>query len=482
VNEDSIVRVRFAPSPTGYLHLGGLRTALFNYLYARSKRGKFVLRIEDTDRSRLVKGALANLLEIFAWLGIDFDEGPHIGGDFAPYVQSERLDIYRKYADELIMQGNAYRCFCAKERLDEVREGQIAGGKPPMYDRLCRDIPAEESRSRAENEKFVVRLKMPLEGEIKFKDGVRGYISFDAGGIDDQVLLKSDGYPTYHLANVVDDHLMKISDVIRGEEWVPSTPKHIHLYRCLRWEPPRFHHLPLLLNPDRSKLSKRQGDAGVEDYRAKGFLPEALINYSALLGWHPSDDREFFSREDLIREFSLERVTKAGAVFDVDKLTWLNRRHLNAMSDVDFLVRAKDNIPASMDFSSDAGKRALKSIREGLERFSDIPEKMKPFTWNWEGEIPADVRERLDSETAQEVYRVILERRNEIEKWDTDAFKGLMKAAGKAAGVKGKDLWMAVRAATTGSLQGPELTLMADYWGKERFFGHIAKAVEFDER
>ena len=477
MNEDSIVRVRFAPSPTGYLHLGGMRTALFNYLYARSTGGKLILRIEDTDRSRLVEGALENLLEIFAWLGIDFDEGPHIGGGFAPYVQSERADIYRKYADELIAEGNAYRCFCAKERLDEVRQAQITAGKPPMYDRRCREISIEESRRRSENEKFVVRLKIPLEGEIRFKDGVRGYIAFDAGEIDDQVLLKSDGYPTYHLANVVDDHLMEISDVIRGEEWVPSTPKHIHLYRCLGWEPPRFHHLPLLLNPDRSKLSKRQGDAAVEDYRAKVFLPEALINYSALLGWHPSDDREFFSRDDLIKEFSLERVTKAGAVFDIGKLTWLNRRHLNAMSEEKFLTRAGDNIPDEMDFSSDVGKRVLKSIREGLERFSDIPEKLKPFNWNWEGDIHADVRERLESETAQKVYRSILEQRGEIKGWDTDAFKELMKAVGKAAEVKGKDLWMAVRAAATGSLHGPEMTLVADYLGKERFFYHIGKAV-----
>ena len=427
----------------------------------------------------MVEGALENLLEVFDWLGIKFDESPHIGGDFAPYVQSERLEIYREHINILLTKGSAYHCFCSVERLESMRKAQQAAGRTPMYDRLCRNIPPDESRRRAHNEPFVVRLKIPLDEIIHFKDGVRGGISFESDGIDDQVLLKSDGYPTYHLANVVDDHLMGITDVIRGEEWLISTPKHIQLYGYFGWKLPRFYHLPLLLNPDRSKLSKRQGDVAVEDYRAKGYLPEALINYTALLGWHPADDREFYTLNELIREFSLERVTKAGAIFDPDKLNWLNRRHLSALSDDEFLRRGFEFLPPEFDFTSEVGEKVLKWIREGLDRFSDIREKIKPFTWMWESGVPGEVGDRIAMETSFRVYNEILKRRGETGNWNGDVFKELMKAAGKAAGVKGKDLWMSVRAAATGSLHGPDMALVAEYLGREKFFHHIKAAADF---
>ncbi len=330
----STVRVRFAPSPTGYLHVGGLRTALYNYLFARKNNGTFVLRIEDTDRSRYVDGAVENLLRTLQWSGLEFDEGPGKGGAYGAYVQSERLDVYRKYAEELLAGGNAYYAFDTAEELDTMRKEREKLRLPPKYDRRALKLsPADVKEKIASGTPFVVRMKTPDNESIGFDDVVRGRVEFDSNLIDDQVLLKSDGYPTYHLANVVDDHLMGITHVIRGEEWLSSTPKHVLLYRFLGWEPPVFAHLPLLLNPDKSKLSKRQGDVAVEEYRQKGYLPEALDNFVAFLGWNPGDEREIFSLEDLVKEFSLERVGKSGAVFNVEKLNWLNSQHLRRMSD-----------------------------------------------------------------------------------------------------------------------------------------------------
>ena len=337
------VRVRFAPSPTGFLHVGGLRTALYNYLFAKNRNGQFVLRIEDTDQSRKVEGAVENLIATLDWAGIRFDEGPGRGGDCGPYVQSERLSIYREHAEKLVDQGNAYYCFCTPQRLEEVRKRQTAMKLAPSYDRHCRDLPASETqRKREAGESCVIRMKVPVGGETTFDDIIRGKVTIANKVLDDQVIIKSDGFPTYHLAVVVDDHLMKISHVIRGEEWLSSTPKHVMLYGYFGWALPQFAHLPLLLNPDKSKLSKRQGDVAVEEYRAKGYLKEALVNFVAFLGWNPGDEREIFSLEDLVREFSLERVGKAGAVFNVEKLNWMNFQHLRQKPDAEVLAMLKE--------------------------------------------------------------------------------------------------------------------------------------------
>lgn len=332
-------RVRFAPSPTGYLHVGGLRTALFNYLFAKKNNGTFVLRIEDTDRNRFVEGAVDNLISALKWAGLEFDEGPEIGGNFGPYMQSHRLDIYKKYAEELILKGKAYYCFCSPERLKKLREEQEKQKLPQVkYDKHCLHLSESEvAKNLAEGIANVVRLNVESDKTIQFDDIVRDYVEFESNNVDDQVLIKGDGFPTYHLANVVDDHLMKITHVIRGEEWLSSTPKHVLLYDAFQWERPIFVHLPLLLNPDRSKLSKRQGDVAVEDYRDKGYLKDALINFVALLGWNAGDDKEFYSIEELIESFSLERVNKAGAVFDLQKLNWLNAEHLRNKPDSDIL-------------------------------------------------------------------------------------------------------------------------------------------------
>lgn len=335
------IRTRFAPSPTGYLHVGGLRTALYSYLFAKQNKGDFIIRIEDTDRSREVAGAVDNLLKSLKWAGLEADEGIIIGsdekpteiGDFGSYFQSKRTDIYKKYAKKLIKEGSAYYCFCSSERLSKLRQDQQKSGQPTKYDGRCRKLTLTESQEKLNNgEKAVVRMKIPSGREIIFQDRVRSNVKFDSDDLDDQVLIKSDGYPTYHLANVVDDHLMKITDVIRGEEWLPSAPKHILLYEMFGWQPPKFAHLPLLLNTDKSKLSKRQGDVSVDDYRKKGYLPEALINFVALLGWNPGTDKELFSIDELIDEFDLNKIHKAGAVFNLEKLDWINGQYIKKMN------------------------------------------------------------------------------------------------------------------------------------------------------
>lgn len=334
------IRTRFAPSPTGYLHVGGLRTALFSYLYAKKHKGDFILRIEDTDQARFIEGAIEKLTESLHAVGLDYDEGIFVDGgklvsrgEYGPYQQSQRKEIYREHALELIKTKQAYYCFCDEKRLDEIRKEQTALKKPTLYDRKCRNLSPEEVAAVLEkNSPYVVRQAIPEEGQTVVNDLVYGKIVLENKLLDDQVLLKSDGFPTYHLAVVVDDHLMQISHVIRGEEWIPSTPKHLLLYKSFGWQAPEYAHLPLLLNKaDRSKLSKRQGDVAVEDYLQKGFLKEALINFIALLGWNPKTDQEIFTLDELVEQFDLSKVNKSGAVFDVEKLEWINNHYIKSM-------------------------------------------------------------------------------------------------------------------------------------------------------
>ncbi len=314
-------KVRFAPSPTGYLHIGGLRTALYNYLFAKSNKAKFLLRIEDTDQTRHVKDADQQIIETLKTFGINFDEGP--------FYQSQRLEIYQKYVKQLIKEDKAYYCFCTKERLDEMRKKQISEKRIPKYDRHCLNLSKEKIEEKLKNkEPHVIRLRLPDNKDIIFKDKVYGEIKINSKDMDDQVLLKSDGYPTYHLAVVVDDHEMDVTHIIRGEEWLPSTPKHILLYQMFNWETPEFIHLPLLLNPDKSKLSKRQGDVAAEEFLNKGYLPEAILNYIAFLGWNPKTTKEIYSVEELIKDFDIAKINKAGAIFDIEKLNWFNAEYV----------------------------------------------------------------------------------------------------------------------------------------------------------
>jgi len=479
------VRVRYAPSPTGYLHVGGLRTALYNYLFARQNGGRLILRIEDTDQTRRVEGAVENLLSIFDWLGLAFDEGPRAGGPFGPYVQSQRLDLYRRHVSQLAESGHAYACFCSPQTLEAMRAEQAAQSRIPMYDRRCRRLGrGEAEKRRSAGEPHVWRMAVPERRDVLVRDLIRGDVRFETATLDDQVLLKSDGFPTYHLANVVDDHLMQISHVIRGEEWLPSTPKHVLLYEFFGWEAPQFAHLPLLLNPDRSKMSKRSGDVAVEDYRKKGILPEVLINFVALLGWHPADDREIFSVSELVREFSLERVGKAGAVFDHTKLLWMNTEYLKAESDAALFENVR---PALADLIVSNGeervKYALAVLRGGVSSYDDAVTRVREVFAPLSAADP-EMAALLADETARAVMAELEKRLaalapglwlrfDELEA----AFKLCAQEAGQIRGLKGKNLWRTVRAALTGQPHGPELARLVGIWGRERVLAELKRSL-----
>lgn len=375
-----MTRVRFAPSPTGMLHVGSLRSGLYNYLFARHTGGACILRVEDTDQTRYVEGAEQNILDMFAWAGIEFDEGPHVGGKYGPYRQSERTEIYRVHANILIERGTAYYAFDTTEEIERMRERQQKAGVAPKYDRSSMrnqfTLGEEETRRLLDSgAEHVVRLFVPLTGETRTSDIVRGESVFANRTIDDQVLLKSDGFPTYHLANIVDDHLMEITHVIRGEEWLPSLPKHVILYDAFGWEKPQFAHLPLLLSTERKKLSKRDGDVAVSDYKDKGFRPEALINFVALLGWNPTADREIFTMDEMISMFDLEKVNKAGAIFDINKLNWMNGIYLRQLP-LDLLTDELMPLLASAghaDVDRTYATAVIDLVKERIDFIADIP-------------------------------------------------------------------------------------------------------------
>ena len=476
------VRVRFAPSPTGYLHVGGLRTALYNYLFAKHHDGKFVLRIEDTDQARRVEGAVENLIATLDWAGIRFDEGPGRDGGYGPYVQSERLEIYRQHAVELIKKGLAYRCFCTPERLEEVRQRQNAAKLSTSYDRHCRDLSADEVERRlGAGERNVIRMKVPLEGVLTFEDIIRGTVSIAYEVIDDQVIIKSDGFPTYHLAVVVDDHLMAISHVIRGEEWLPSTPKHILLYRFFGWELPKFAHLPLLLNPDKSKLSKRQGDVAVEDYRSKGYFKEAIVNFVAFLGWNPGDEREIFSLEELVKEFSLERVGKSGAVFNVEKLNWLNFEYLKRMTESDVLGLLKAHLAqtpfAGQLFSDHYLLSVIQAMRERATFIKDLVEKC-PYFFERPTEYDQDVvKKRWKPESGSQM-KTLLEEFAQLQNPGKEQFESALHKTAESLQIKNSELIHPLRLAVSGVGAGPGLYDILAIIGKEETTQRINAAIE----
>ncbi len=477
------IRTRFAPSPTGYLHVGGLRTALYNFLFAKKNNGKFVLRIEDTDRSRYVEGAVENLIETLKWCNLTYDEGPDVGGPFGPYIQSLRLEIYRKYAHELVQKGHAYYCFCTTERLEKLRQKQIEQRLPQVkYDKYCLRLSEEEIEEKLEQkEPYVIRLNVPENNVIRFNDVIRETVEFDSNNIDDQILLKSDGYPTYHLANVVDDHLMQISHVIRGEEWLSSTPKHVLLYEYFGWEKPVFAHLPLLLNPDRSKLSKRQGDVAVEDYRAKGYLKEALINFVALLGWNPGNDREFFYLDDLINLFSLDRVNKSGAVFDLKKLQWLNGEHIRKKSVEELLPFLKDELKkskyASLNLCDDYLKLIIESMHERIEFVHEILTKGYYFFQRPEEYESQSIQKHWKKETPEHLRLLISEFENLDEPHKHDYELALNSIAEKLQISKSK-LIHPLRLSLSGMSAGPGIFDLLYILGKEEIKIRVEAAIE----
>jgi len=493
------VRVRFAPSPTGEPHIGNIRTVVFGWLFARKEGGQFVLRIEDTDRTRYRPETIPAIMDGLLWLGLDWDEGPGleelrrsgvenvqayaVGGSFGPYIQSERLDLYRQVAGDLVESGRAYRCNCSKERLEWVREEQQARKQPTGYDRHCRDLPVG---AVSPDEPHVIRLKVPLTGQTVLHDAIRGDVSFKNETQDDQVLLKSDGFPTYHLAVVVDDHLMKITHILRGDDWISSAPKRILIYEALGWEPPVYCHLPLVNGPDGSKLSKRHGATSIAQFRDQGYLPEAMLNFLAFLGWAPGegDEQEIFSREDLIERFDLFRVSKASAVFSYKKLDWMNGVYIRNLSEEELLARL-------MPFWQEAGlvpdpcpkglrarlRQLVPIVQERLKRLEEIVEWTTPLL----REIETPAAEKLVGKkmTPQESLEALRRGRAllaSVDPFEAEAMQQPLRDLADELGVKAGALFGILRWATTNQKVSPPLFGSFEFLGREEVLARLDAA------
>lgn len=470
----SKTRTRFAPSPTGYLHIGGLRTALFSYLWTKKNKGDFLIRIEDTDRERYVEGADIQLIETLGKLGLKSDE--------KIIYQSQRLKLYQKAVDKLLDHNHAYRCFCSPERLDQVREKQQKEKQVPKYDRHCLNLSTEEVDKKIKSgEKFVIRFRIPEEKIITAEDKVYGKISVHSKDLDDFIILKSNNYPTYHLASVVDDQDMRITHVIRGEEWMPSLPKHILIYDALGYSKPIFIHLPLLLNTDKSKLSKRQGDVAVEDYLAKGYLTEALINYVALLGWNPGNDQEFFLIDDLIKEFSLEKINKAGAIFDIKKLNWFNAEYIKR------IVKQRDKrfeqlVEATEKFlvkNSHQSKKVLLLFGSRVENLSQLVQDSE-FLFN----LPDYPKERLifkksDLTKTKEGLNLSLGVLGKIHhsEWYQSKINGAIEEIMTKRQLSPGDIFWPLRVACSGLEKSPSPVEILEFLGKDEALSRIKKAI-----
>jgi len=478
----SKVRTRFAPSPTGFLHIGSLRTALYSYLLAKQSGGQFLLRLEDTDAKRFVEGASEAIYNGLKWGGVKYDEGPDVGGPFGPYVQSQRLEIYKKYVQELVAKDLAYYCFCDSKTLEEMRQEQTAKKQAPKYDRRCLKLSKEEvAQKLASNTPFVVRMKIPENRIIEIDDLVWGKITYNTNDLDDQVLMKSDGFPTYHLAVVVDDHLMEISHVTRTEEWLPSTPKHILLYEYFGWEAPKWAHLPLLLNADRTKMSKRKGDVAVEDYIKKGYLPEAMINYLAFLGWNPGTEKEIYSMEELIKDFDLNKIHKAGAVFDLEKLDYLNGYYIRQKSLDELAKLCKPYLAKERETK---GEKYIKKVialeQERLKKLSDIAEATEFFfvdELKYEPELL--IWKKLTAEQVKENLGEVIEQLEKIPEinWTNDSIEEALMTYIKAKELKTGDYLWPMRVALTGRKASPSPFDVAEVLGKEGSLKRVKFAV-----
>lgn len=484
------VRVRYAPSPTGEPHVGNIRTALFNWLFARHEGGVFIVRLEDTDRARYVEGADQAIFQSLAWLGLDYDEGPDPSdpsrdiGDRGPYVQSRRLEIYRRHVAQLVEAGRAYRCWCTPERLDQVRKDLQRRKRPPKYDRHCRDLPeAERQRLDSEGLSAVVRFRTPLSGRTTFRDLIRGDIAFENDTLDDFVLLKSDGFPVYHLANVVDDRLMGISHVLRGDEWLSSTPRHVLLYQAFGWEPPAFAHLPMILGPDRAKLSKRHGDTSVLEFRDRGFLPEALFNFLALLGWSLDDRTEIIDRRTFVSHFSLDRVLANPAVFNFDKLTWMNGVYIRGLPEEELADRAAPVLERVLGRSADRDllRRVAPLIRERIKLLTEA-EEMAGFFF-LEGELDYATETLLgkgfadDPAAADRALETVLRRISDLRSWDHQTLEGAVRPLAGELALKTGDLFGLIRVAVTGRTAAPPLFETMAALGRERTLERLESAI-----
>ncbi|MFC2056589.1 glutamate--tRNA ligase [Chloroflexota bacterium] len=479
------VRVRFAPSPTGFPHVGNIRTALFAWLFARRYGGSFIVRIEDTDVARRVKGAVEAILDSLKWLGLDWDEGPEVGGEHGPYFQSQRLDLYRYVAQELIWQDDAYYCYCSPERLEEMRADQVRRKQPPGYDRHCR-VLSEEERAQKESEGIVpvIRFKTPILGQTRFTDLIWGEVTFLNSTLDDLVLLKSDGYPTYHLANVVDDHEMEISHIIRAEEWLSSTPRHVLLYQALGFELPQFAHMPMLFGSDRAKLSKRHGAVSINEFQKQGYLPEAMVNFLALLGWSLDDKTEILSRQQLIENFSLERVSKAAAIFNREKLNWMNGVYIRSLSLEDFTQQAlpflNSDLPRRVNrpLSTVYVKQMMSLIQERAKTLTEVPELVEFFFVEALG-YDADllIGKDMTQESTTKALGISQQRLEKVEPFDTESLEALLRPLAVELGLKTGQLFGTLRVAVTGQTAAPPLFQTMAVLGKERCLKRIEAAL-----
>jgi glutamyl-tRNA synthetase len=478
------VRVRYAPSPTGAPHIGNTHTALFNWLFARHSGGRFIVRIEDTDRERYVPGSLETILEGLRWLGIDWDEGPEVGGPKGPYFQSQRLKIYQQFARRLVETGHAYYCYCSQERLEEMRREQAARKEPPGYDRRCRDLTSKERGEFASQGIVpVVRLKVPLEGKTTFHDLIHGTVTFDNRTLDDMVLLKSDGYPTYHLAVVVDDHLMEITHIMRGDEWVPSVPRHILLYQALGWDPPKFVHLPMLLGPDRSKLSKRHGAASVLGYKANGYLPEAVLNFLAIVGWAYDDKTEIFTRDELIQRFSIQGISHTPAIFSQEKMDWMNGYYIRQLPTEELARRA-------MPFLAQAGligdKTDIAYLHQVMplvqERIKKLTEVAGLIDFLFLEKISYDpallIGKGMDSSAATRALESTLALLKAQDPFDAVALEAALRALVEQLGLTPGQLFGTIRVAVSGKTVAPPLFESLAVLGRDKTLKRLAQALE----
>ena len=473
---ETMVRVRFAPSPTGYPHLGNVRTALFNWVFARHNDGVFILRIEDTDVTRLVNGAKDVILESLRWLGLDWDEGP--------YFQSQRLELYSEAADRLLKQGLAYHCYCSPQRLESMRQEQMKRKQPPGYDRHCRNLTREQ-RTEMEVSGItpVVRFKSPLEGQTSFNDLLRGEIVFENSTLDDFVLLKSDGYPTYHLANIVDDHLMEISHILRADEWLSSTPRHVLLYQALGWQPPQFAHLPMILGPDRSKLSKRHGATAITEYQEQGYLPEAMFNFLVLLGWALDDKTEIMSRQEIIEHFSLDRISKTAAVFNRDKLDWMNGVYLRGLSLEEFARRAvpflERYLPSEIGRPLDVGyiNKIASLVQERARTLAEVPQ-LSDFFFVDELQYDAGLLlGKIDKSEAIKSLQASIASVDSFKDWDMASLEAVFRQLAEELGLKTGVFFSLLRVAVTGRTAAPPLFQTMEILGKERCLKRLEAAL-----
>lgn len=482
-------RLRFAPSPTGSPHIGNIRTAVFDYLYARHTGGTFILRVEDTDRTRFVEGSMEEMMEGLRWIGMQWDEGPDIDGGHGPYFQSQRLDLYHKYAQQLVDEGKAYYCYCTKEHLEAMRKEKEAAKLAPGYDRRCRDLSKEECEVLAnENPHPVIRFKMKREGRTEFDDAVRGNVSFENILQDDFVMIKADGFPTYHFASIVDDHLMEITHVVRGEEWLSSAPKHIQLYEALGWEPPVWVHPPLILDVTGKKLSKRsETQTTFAFYRSEGYLPDAMLNFLATMGWSSGEDKKLFSRQELIEKFSFEGITNHPAIFDLAKLNDLNGEYIRMMSVQELADTILPWIKAAGyigDTLSEDEKRYLLEvtalIQDRIVLLKEAPDTVSYFYTDDFVYDEKGLKKHLTKETTPALLKLVAEKLLEVSDWSHDSVEQAVREAGDKMELSGGKVIHPVRMAVTGRTWGPGLFELMKVIGKDRCIARLIKAAETD--